>query len=130
MFRSSAGRHSIELSCTIQCWNPLDTLGREQFSTRLGVVNDIHVIENTSFDDSHAIFAAECLSPSEQRGTTIRAEAGCDLLASIGRLANLFRCTLRNLEVGGRDDEIVGIVAPADLSAVGAVAERCHCRLA
>jgi hypothetical protein len=56
--------------------------------------------------------------------TAVEAEATGDGFATVGYLDDLFRCPLRDFEIGAGHDEIVGIVAARDLSAVRAMAER------
>jgi len=118
------------LTCAIQCAHPFNALGRKQLGTGLSVVDDVHVVQNTGLDDPHSINPAERVTIPEKRGSAILAKATGDRLASVGRLADLLWFPLGDLEVGGGDDNIIGIVAAGDLAAVGTVAERCHGRLA
>lgn len=68
-------------------------MANEQLSSWYIVVWEVWIIKNTRLDDNGA---RERLPGPVERGTTVRAEVRCDLVAGIRSLRNLFRlaCSL------------------------------------
>jgi len=84
--------HSIQL-CAVQGRNPFYSLRSEQFSIWFRVVDDVEVIQDTRFNDPHAVDTAERLPMPEKRRPTVWTEVVGNFFAAVGNLADLFWCT-------------------------------------
>ena len=119
----SLWRHCLNLSSTVQSRHPCNPLRRKQFCTRFCVVDDIDVVQNSSFDNPHTIKPAKGIAVAEQRGPAVWTEIARDGLARVGNLGDLLWLARKDFELRRWHHEVVAVVSSADLAAVGAVAQ-------
>lgn len=115
--------HGIDLARAFESRHPRNAVFAEQLGSGLDAVDDIDVVKDTGLDDPHTIDATETVAVAEEGGAAVRAEIAGDGLAAVGRLADRFGRAAQQGEVGQRYNNVVAVVASADLTAIATVAE-------
>ena len=81
-------RHAWKLRSSFDFLVPLHSMANKQLCSGYIVVREVLIIQDARLDDNSA---RERVPRTEERGTTVRAEVRCDLVARIRSLGDLFR---------------------------------------